>query len=52
MLIDYFGKWLYPHLQPSQYELKFKIIVASIVFGLVAGGALAAVMILRGAVGE
>jgi hypothetical protein len=52
MLIDYFGKWLYPRLQPSQYGLKFKIIAASIVFGVFAGGALAVVMILRGAVGE
>jgi len=52
MLIDYFGKWLYPRLQPSQYDLKFKIIAASILFGLFADGALAAVMILRGAVGK
>ncbi|MGA2685292.1 MAG: hypothetical protein ABSF51_09590 [Verrucomicrobiota bacterium] len=52
MLIDYFGKWLYPRLQPSQYDLKFKIIAASVLFGLFAGGALAAVMILRGAVGK
>ena len=52
MLMDQFGKWLYPRLQPSQYELKFKIVAASILFGLFAGGALAAVMLLRGAVGE
>jgi hypothetical protein len=51
MLIDYFGKRLFPRLQPSQYGLKFKIIAASIAFGLVAGGALALMMILRGAVG-
>jgi hypothetical protein len=52
MLIDYFGRWLYPRLQPSQYELKFKIIAASIVFGLFAGIALATVMFWRGAVGK
>jgi hypothetical protein len=52
MLIDYFGKWLYPRLQPSQYELKLKIIVASVVFGVFAGGALAAVMLLRGTIGK
>jgi len=48
MLIDYFGKWLYPRWQPSQYELKLKIIAASIRFGLFAGSALAAAMLLRG----
>jgi hypothetical protein len=52
MLIAYFGKWLHPRLQPSQYELKFKIIAASILFGLFAGGALAAAMLLRGTVGK
>jgi hypothetical protein len=52
MLIDYFGKWLYPRLQPSQYGLKLKIIAASIVFGVFALGALAAVMLLRGTVSK
>ena len=52
MLINYFGKWLYPRLQPSQYELRFKIIAASIVFGLFAGGTLAAVLFLRGTVSK
>jgi hypothetical protein len=51
MLIDYFGKRLFPRLQPSQYGLKFKIIAASVVFGLVAGGVLAVMMVLRGAAG-
>jgi hypothetical protein len=52
MLMQYFGKWLFPRLQPSQYELRFKIIAASIVFGMFAGGSLATIMILRGAVGK
>jgi hypothetical protein len=52
MLINYVGKLLFPRLQPSQYEQKFKIIAASISLGLVTGGILVTIMILRGAVGK
>lgn len=52
MLKNYVGKWLFPRLQPSQYGQKFKIITASILFGLVGGGVLAAILILRGGIGK
>jgi len=52
MLANYVGKLLFPRLQPSQYGQKFKIIAASILLGLVVGGIVALVMILRGAVGK
>jgi hypothetical protein len=52
MLIKYVGKWLFPRLQSSQYVREFKIIAASISLGLVGGGLLVTVMILRGAVGK
>jgi hypothetical protein len=52
MLANYVGKLLFPRLQRSQYGQKFKIIAASISLGLVTGGIMAAIMILRGAVGR
>jgi len=52
MLKNYVGKLLFPRLQRSQYEHEFKIIVFSIVCGLLVGGSVAAVMIWRGAVGN
>jgi hypothetical protein len=52
MLKNYVGKLLFPRMQRSQYNNEFKIIAASIVFGLLVGGVLAAVMIWRGAVGK
>lgn len=52
MLENYFGKLLFPRLQPSQYRNKFKIIAACLSLGLVVGGLMASVMILRGAVGK
>ena len=52
MLAYYVGKLLFPRLQPSQYGEKFKIIAATIMVGLVAGGIMAAFVILRGAVGK
>jgi len=48
MLKNYVGKLLFPRLQRSQYEYEFKVIAASIVLGLVGGGVIALVMILRG----
>jgi len=50
MLKNYVGKWLFPRLQRSQYNHEFKIIAVSIVFGLLVGGGVAAVLIWRGAV--
>ena len=52
MLKNYVGRWLFPRLQRSQYEHEFKIIAASILFGLVGGGVIALVMILRGTLGK
>jgi hypothetical protein len=52
MLTNYVGKFLFPRLQSSQYGREFKIIAASISLGLVAGGILVTVMILRGAIGK
>jgi hypothetical protein len=52
MLINYVGKLLFPRLQSAQYRRELKIIVASISLGLVGGGILITVMILRGAVGK
>ena len=52
MLANYVGKLLFPRLQPSQYEQKFKIIAASLLLGLVTGGIIASVMLLRGTVGK
>jgi hypothetical protein len=52
MLKNYVGKWLFPRLQRSQYNYEFKIIAVSIVFGLLVGGGVAAIMILRGTVGK
>jgi len=52
MLINYVGKLLFPQLQSAQYRREFKIIAASISLGLVTGGILITVMILRGAVGK
>jgi hypothetical protein len=52
MLANYVGKLLFPRLQRSQYGQKFKIIAASISLGLVVGGILALLMILRGSVGK
>jgi hypothetical protein len=52
MLKNYVGKWLFPRLQRSQYNHEFKIIAVSIVFGLLVGGGVAAVLIWRGAVGK
>ena len=52
MLKDYVGKWLFPRLQPSQYGREFKIIAVSITFGLLIGGGVAVIMIMRGAVGR
>jgi hypothetical protein len=52
MLKNYVGKWLFPRLQHSQYNHEFKIIAISIVFGLLVGGGVAAVLIWRGAVGK
>jgi hypothetical protein len=52
MLKNYVGKWLFPRLQRSQYNHEFKIIAISIVLGLLGGGVIAAVMILRGTVGK
>lgn len=49
MLKNHAGKWMFPQLQRSQYGHEFKIIAVSISLGLVGGGLLAAVMILRGA---
>lgn len=52
MLKNYVGKLLFPRLQRSQYEHEFKIIAASIVLGLVGGGVIALVMLLRGTFGK
>lgn len=52
MLKNYVGKLLFPRLQRSQYENEFKIIAASIVLGLLGGGGIALVMILRGTLGK
>lgn len=52
MLKNYVGRWLFPRMQRSQYSHEFKIIATSIMFGLLIGGALATVMIWRGAVGK
>lgn len=52
MLTNYVGKLLFPRLQSSQYRHEFKIIAASISLGLVVGGIMVTVMILRGAVGK
>ena len=52
MLKNSVGKWLFPRLQRSQYGHEFKIIAVSIVFGLLFGGSVAAVMILHGTVGK
>ncbi len=52
MLKNYVGKWLFPRLQQSQYGHEFKIITFSILFGLVIGGIVAGVMVLRGTVGK
>ena len=52
MLKNYVGKLLFPRMQRSQYNHEFKIIAASIIFGLLFGGGVAAVMIWRGAVGK
>jgi len=52
MLANYIGKLLFPRLQASQYEQKFKIIAATLLLGLVTGGLVALVMILRGGVGK
>ena len=52
MFTDYVGKLLFPRLQPAEYRQKFKIVAATLLFGLVAGGLVAGVMILRGAVGK
>ena len=52
MLKNYVGKLLFPRMQRAQYNHEFKIIAVSIVFGLIFGGAVAAVMIWRGAVGK
>lgn len=52
MLKNYVGKRLFPRMQRSQYGREFKVITISILSGLVIGGVLATVMILRGAVGR
>jgi hypothetical protein len=52
MLKDYFGKLLFPRLHPSQYNHRFKIVAATLSLGLVVGGTLVTVMILRGTVGR
>jgi hypothetical protein len=52
MLKNYVGKRLFPRLQQSQYGHEFIIITISILFGLVIGGILAGVMVLRGTVGK
>jgi hypothetical protein len=52
MLTNYVGKLLFPRLPSAQYGNEFKIIAASISLGLVGGGILVTVMILRGAVGN
>lgn len=52
MLKNYVGKWLFPRMQRSQYGHEFKIIAVSIVLGLLGGGGMAAIMILRGAIGK
>jgi hypothetical protein len=52
MLKNYVGKWLFPRLQPSQYDHEFKIITAAIVLGLIGGGGVALVLILRVTVGK
>jgi len=48
MLIDYFGKWLYPRLQPSQYEPELKSL--PLPSGLACS--LATAMLLGGAVSK
>ncbi len=52
MLKNYLGKLLFPRLQPSQYNQKFKIIAATLSLGLVAAGVMSAVMIWQGAAGR
>lgn len=52
MLKNYVGKLLFPRLQRSQYEHEYKIIAASIALGLLGGGVIALVMILRGTFGK
>ena len=52
MFTDHVGKLLFPRLHPSQYGEKYKIIVATVLVGLVFGGILALVMILQGRVGK
>jgi hypothetical protein len=52
MLREYFGKLFFPRLHPSQYNQQFKIIAATILLGLIVGGGLTTVMILKGAVGK
>jgi len=52
MLKNYVGKRLFPRLQRSQYDHEFKIIAVSITFGLLVGGAIVLIMLLRGTVGK
>jgi hypothetical protein len=52
MLINYVGKLLFPRLQRSQYKQKFKIIAATLSLGLVVGGIVVSLMILKGSVGK
>jgi cold-inducible RNA-binding protein len=52
MLKNYFGKLLFPRLQPSQYDQKFKIIAATLSLGLFVAGSLITVLMLRGVVGR
>jgi len=52
MLKENIGKLFFPHLHPSQYNQKFKIVAATISLGLIVAGGLTAVIILRGSVGH
>jgi hypothetical protein len=51
MLKNYLGKLFFPRLQRSQYNHQFKIVAATISFGLVAAGCVSAIIIWRGAIG-
>jgi hypothetical protein len=51
MLTDYLENLLFPRLQRSQYNQRFKIIAATLSLGLIVAGILGTVMIWRGASG-
>ncbi len=52
MLKDYFGKFFFPRLHPSQYNQRFKIVAATLSLGLIIAGSVTVVMILNGVVGR